>query len=296
MHTADLAQPAHQPAQPSPLGPDSLTWRYFGDLRGLLLIGRTGILQNMHPGLAAGVLQHSDLFANPWNRLLRSIPPILGVVYDGGQAAGTALQVRSFHRDIKGQDGQGRPYHALSPELFYWAHATFFEAQIALQQWLGTPLDEQQCERLYQESVHWYALYGLPMGQVPESYVAFQEYWQRMLEQRLQPTEITAWYFGSTGGLQAPYSWMRGPLWWCLQPVLVGGVRWVARGTLPPVLRERLGLRWTASDQRRLRLLAGFLRLAWRVLPGEWGYFPRARRAIRRARLAAPAEQRSPGA
>jgi uncharacterized protein (DUF2236 family) len=134
------------------------------------------------------------------------------------------------------------------------------------------------------------------MGQVPESYAAFQEYWQRMLEQRLQPTEITDWYFGSSGGLQAPYPWMRGPLWWCLQPLLVGGVRWVARGTLPPVLRERLGLRWTASDQRRLRLLAGFLRLAWRVLPGEWGYFPRARRAIRRARLAAPAEQRSPGA
>ena len=30
--------------QLQPLGPESLTWRYFGDLRGLLLISRVGLL------------------------------------------------------------------------------------------------------------------------------------------------------------------------------------------------------------------------------------------------------------
>ena len=55
MHTADLAQPAHQPAQPSPLGPDSLTWKYFGDLRTGMLGVWIGSLQNMYPQLGAGV-------------------------------------------------------------------------------------------------------------------------------------------------------------------------------------------------------------------------------------------------
>jgi hypothetical protein len=32
-----------------PLGPTSLTWRHFGDARGVLLAERAGVLQNMHP-------------------------------------------------------------------------------------------------------------------------------------------------------------------------------------------------------------------------------------------------------
>jgi uncharacterized protein (DUF2236 family) len=81
---ATCSIPTEQQIQP--LGPESLTWRCFGDLRGLLLISRVGLLQNLHPSLAAGVQEHSDLFLNPWNRLFRSIPPILAVVYGGKQA------------------------------------------------------------------------------------------------------------------------------------------------------------------------------------------------------------------
>ncbi len=35
--------------------------------------------------------------------------------------------VRDFHRDIKGTVSDGSRYHALNPELFYWAHATFVD-------------------------------------------------------------------------------------------------------------------------------------------------------------------------
>src|SRR6478609_4256788 len=105
-----------------PLGPGSLTWECFGDVRGLLLVGRAGILQNMHPAIGAGVDQHSDYFNNPWNRLLRSMAPILGVVYDGPSAPATGADVRDFHKEIKGVDQNGRRYHALQPEVYYWAH------------------------------------------------------------------------------------------------------------------------------------------------------------------------------
>ncbi len=281
--------PQHE-EQPAPLAPDSLTWRYFGDLRGLLLISRVGLLQNLHPGLAAGVAQHSDLFNNPWNRLLRSIPPILGVVYD--DAAGqTGRRVRDFHRHVKGIDGNGRRYHALSPELFYWAHATFFEGQIAAQALFGKPLAEADKARLYQESIQWYGLYGLPMTPVPADYAAFKVYWAHMLEQVLQPTEIARWYLAGNKALPAPYPWLRGPLWWLLRPLFDRGARWLAIGTLPAELRGKLELSWTARDQRRLEWLAYFVRGVWRVLPSGWGYFPQARQAFRRARFAAEARR-----
>src|SRR6185312_14679616 len=46
-------------APPMPLGPDSLTWQYFGEWRGVLQGPWSGSMQNMHPQLGAAVLDHS---------------------------------------------------------------------------------------------------------------------------------------------------------------------------------------------------------------------------------------------
>jgi uncharacterized protein (DUF2236 family) len=45
-------------APPEPLGPGSLTWKYFGDWRGMLGPW-AGSMQNMHPQLGAAVEEHS---------------------------------------------------------------------------------------------------------------------------------------------------------------------------------------------------------------------------------------------
>ena len=49
-------------APPVPLGPESLTWRYFGDWRGMLQGPWAGSMQNMHPQLGAAVIDHSTFF------------------------------------------------------------------------------------------------------------------------------------------------------------------------------------------------------------------------------------------
>ena len=74
-------------APPEPLGPDSLTWKYFGDWRGMLQGPWAGSMQNMHPQLGAAVEQHSTFFRERWPRLLRSLYPIGGVVFDGDRVA-----------------------------------------------------------------------------------------------------------------------------------------------------------------------------------------------------------------
>jgi uncharacterized protein (DUF2236 family) len=268
----------------TPLGPDTLTWRYFGDARGLLFAVRAGVLQAMHPAIDAALRQHSDFFENPWNRLLRSAPPILGVVYDGPRAGQTGAWVRDQHRAIKGDTAGGARYHALNPDAFYWAHATFFESIVTVQRLLGNPLSRRDQERLYDESIGWYELYGLTMRPVPADYAAFEAYWADMLAGGLEATEVAVGSFGKPGRLPAPFPWLEGPAWWAMKPLVARGPTWIARGTLPVQARERLGLSWSVADDVALRSMLKALVLSWPLVPEPLRWHPRAWKAVRRER------------
>ncbi|GAA3176929.1 hypothetical protein GCM10020255_068620 [Rhodococcus baikonurensis] len=176
---------------PVPLGPDSLTWKYFGDWRGMLQGVWAGSMQNMHPGLGAGVEEHSQFFGERWERLYRSLYPIAGVVFDGDRAQQTAEEVRGYHTRIKGVDKLGRRYHALDPDTFYWAHATFFMGTIVTAENFSGGLTEAQKRQLFTEHIQWYRLYGMSMRPVPETWEAFQEYWDHMCRNVLEDNKAT---------------------------------------------------------------------------------------------------------
>ena len=127
-----------------------------------------GAMQNMYPELGAGVEEHSILLREPLQRVARSVYPIMGVVYDGDRAAQTGQQIKGFHRTIKGVDGAGRRYHALNPETFYWAHATFFMLVIKVAEYFCGGLTEAEKRQLFDEHVQWYRMYGMSMRPVPE--------------------------------------------------------------------------------------------------------------------------------
>jgi uncharacterized protein (DUF2236 family) len=265
------------PSSGAPLGPGSLTWRHLGDARNLLLAARAGVLQTMHPAIDAGVREHSDFFENPLNRIIRSAGPILGVVYDRDPRV-MGKTVRDYHRPIKGRLGDGSRYAALDPETFYWAHATFFEAQIATQELFGTPLGDAEKEQLYAESITWYERYGLSMRPVPADFAAFEEYWAHTLEHVLRPTSLArASIRRPKRRLPAPYAWMDNRAWATLQPLLLDGSTWLLRGTLPPRARELLEIDWSRGDALRLRALAGAVRATWIVTPSRLRRLPRAR-------------------
>jgi uncharacterized protein (DUF2236 family) len=282
----DPSVPSRRIAGPRTLGPDSLTWRYFGDLRSALLILRTGTLQAMHPGIAAALVEHSDVFANPWNRPRRSEPPILTTVY-GSAPHANGMEIRDYHRHLNGVDPEGRRYRALDPDTYFWAHATFFESQLATAELFGDPLSMAQKQQLYAESLDWYALYGVTLRPAPPDYASFQRYWEQMLEQGLEATEVARWGFAQASRWPAPFWWMQGPLWLLLRRPVGIGLTWIARGTLGPALRERLGLRWSPRQERLLRVFARGVRLLWRLLPGKLGMARIARAAYSRDYAAA---------
>jgi uncharacterized protein (DUF2236 family) len=72
----------------TPLDPDGLVWEHIGrDPMYRLSNGlRETMLQNMHPGLGAGVEHHSVFFEDPLARGQRTIGPIMSVVCGGPTA------------------------------------------------------------------------------------------------------------------------------------------------------------------------------------------------------------------
>lgn len=278
------------PTTVTPLAPDSLTWKYFGDWRGLLQGLWAGSMQNMHPELGAGVEQHSRFFEERWERLFRSLYPIGGVVFDGGRAQMTAEQVRDYHRDIKGTDSKGRRYHALNPDTFYWAHATFFKGTILAAEHFAGGITEAEKHQLFDEHVQWYALYGMSMRPVPESWEAFQTYWDHMCRNVLEDNKATRDVL-DVSTLPKPPAWTYLPdvVWRAVRPTIARQQRWLTIGLYDQSVRALLGFDWTARDERLFRLVGKAINLTFRLVPRRYRKHPRARAGLDRASGRVPA-------
>lgn len=276
---------------PQPLGPDSLTWKYFGDWRTLLMALWAGSMQNMHPELGAGVEQHSRFFAERWERLFRSLYPIGGVVYDGPRAAETARAVRGYHDTIGGVDSRGRRYHALNPGTFYWAHSTFFMLTVVAAERMMGGLSEADKRRLFDEHVQWYRLYGMSMRPVPGSWEEFGEYWDHMCTEVLEDNKATRDVLDLTGIAKPPaVSWMPDAVWRVLRVVIARSFVWWTVGLYHPAVRVRLGFRWSRREEALHRLIGRGIGLAFRFVPHDRRYHPRARAAWRRVRGEVPVD------
>lgn len=269
-----------------PIGPGSITWRINGDARALLLIGRAGVLQNMHPAVSQALIDHSVYFDDPIGRIRRSIPQILGVIYDD-PAEQTGPSVRDWHKQIRAKEGAEYRYRALDPNVFYWTHATFVEAAIETQRLFGTPLTRSELERYYLESITWWRRYGMSMAPVPGSYEEFRRYWDEMFATQLEATPVALEAMASTSMPVAPPGVP--PRVWELvgERVAVKGATWVTAAVLPPVAREMLGVHWTRADERLAQTYVRSVRLAWRAVPPRARRLPRAAEADRRLALAA---------
>jgi uncharacterized protein (DUF2236 family) len=280
-------------ALPDPLGPDTLTWNYFGDWRGVLQGVWAGSMQNMHPQLGAAVEQHSIFFIERMPRLFRSLYPIGGVVFDGDRAPTTGAEVRDYHVGIKGVDDKGRRYSALNPDVFYWAHSTFFMGTILTAEHFGDGLTEDQKRRLFDEHVTWYRMYGMSMRPVPETWEEFQEYWDHMCRNVLENNWAARAVLDlSTMPKHPSLEWV--PNWlWRLHLKLAGRFfTFVTVGLYDPPVRELMGYTWSARQQRLHRLFGRLVNVSFKLLPERRRMHPRARagwdRATGRAAADAP--------
>ena len=177
---------------------------------------------------------------------------------------------------------RSRRYHALNPETFYWAHATFFMLVIKVAEYFCGGLTEAEKRQLFDEHVQWYRMYGMSMRPVPKSWEDFQEYWQRVGRDELEINQATLDIFN----LRIPkpkFVLMPTPIWDQMFKPLVAGQRWIAAGLFEPAVREKAGMRWTPGDEVLLRLFGKLIELAFLAMPDEIRLHPRALAAYRRA-------------
>ncbi|MGC7323041.1 oxygenase MpaB family protein, partial [Mycobacteroides abscessus subsp. massiliense] len=88
--------------------------------------------------------------------------------------------VRDFHKPITGTISDGTRYHALNPELFYWAHATFVDQVLYITDTFIRRLSYEEKVRIFEESKVWYSLYGVSARNQPQTYDEFVTYMESM--------------------------------------------------------------------------------------------------------------------
>jgi uncharacterized protein (DUF2236 family) len=252
-----------------PLGPQSLVWRYFGDNRMFLIGPRPAVLQNMLAELGQGVLDHSVFFADTAARIKRSLPPIFNTVY-GSDTAHPGQQVRDFHREIKGdmpgRTGNASRYHALNPETYFWAHATFFDQVLYFADTFVKRLSRAEKEQLYLESKTWYRRYGVSDRAMPGDYAEFERYWDRMLDEVVVAHPTAKYGVGYVSkGLPCPKG-VPPALWRAIAVVFNPVAAFLTTGGLPPRARALLGLPWSDRQERRYQQFAAL----WRSRPVNW--------------------------
>src|SRR3954462_4297469 len=266
----DLAEP-HSATDALPLGPQSLVWRYFGDNRMYLIGPRPAVLQNMLAELGQGVLDHSVFFSDTAARVKRSIPPIMMTVY-GSDDDGEGHRVRDFHRDIKGDMPDGRRYHALDPETYYWAHATFVEQVLYFADTFVKRLTEAEKERIYLESKTWYRRYGVSERPMPADYANFKWYWDRMMNEIVVAHPTAKYGVGYvTKGFPRPKG-VSPLLWRLVSPVFNPVAAFLTTGGMPPRTRDLLGLPWSPRKERAYQAFAALWRT--RTVNRIWDQLP----------------------
>jgi uncharacterized protein (DUF2236 family) len=244
-----------------------------------------GSMQAMHPHIGAALDQQSTFRIEPWARVLRSLYPIGGVVFDTDRAPQTGAEVRAYHNGIKGVDEKGRRYHALDPDAFYWAHTTFFMGTILVAEHFCGGITEDEKRQLFDEHIQWYRMYGMSMRPVPKSWEDFQVYWDHMCRNVLEDNRATRDVL-DLENYGKPWFLSRMPdiLYEPIQRRTIAPLtRWLCVGLYDQPVRDRLGYTWSARDAWLHRKLCATVRIMFSLLPKRARKHPRARAGLDRA-------------
>lgn len=125
-------------------GPDSAAWTVHGSLPTLVGGIRALLMQALHPGALAGVMQHSRYQEDALGRLAGTTQWLTVVTFgDRASADRECARVRGMHRRVVGtyptEDGQ-RAYSASDPDLLRWVHIAFTDSFLATHRVWGGPI------------------------------------------------------------------------------------------------------------------------------------------------------------
>lgn len=211
--------------------------------------GRALLLQLAHPGVAAGVAQHSMFRAEPFRRLRHTLETIGTIAYgDDRQVHDALTTMRRVHEGITGPG-----YDARDPELVLWVHATVVETVLVMLERCLRPLPAPDAEQYYAECVVVAEVLGVPRDMQPSGLAEFR-----------------AWYDGMVASLpvtdearRLARAVLHPEVDWVVEP-WAAAMRQFTVSLLPDRLRRAYGLDW---DLPRQALFTAAQLTARQVLP-----------------------------
>ncbi|WP_067541594.1 oxygenase MpaB family protein [Nocardia crassostreae] len=273
-------------------GPGSRMWEDTGLITFSLTAGSAFLLQTMEPSIAAVVDEHSVFRTDAIGRAARSIASVMMWIYGGDEALAEADRLRAMHATLNSTDAHGVKHRALSSGPWAWVlHTAVFAFTEGNKYFSSEKLTEAEIESYYQEVVQLMRNFSVAPKEIPATYADWLPWFEDQLENHLVPTNVAYDYLKAARTL-APPKQIPTPL----HPLWRTAARPVGRlqhfftiGTTPEIIREKLGIEWTATDERTLRILGRLIGHTVPLLPERIRYFPIAYEARRlerdRARL-----------
>ena len=236
-----------------------------------LLYGqRSLMIGTLHPVAFIGTTQRSKAHDTPWRRLVHTAHMFDAVFFGTRAEADKALgYTAKLHAQVKGTLGKSvgpypasTTYSAFDPELMVWVTAPMFDSSQVLYERFVRVLSPPERRQLYDEYLTFGELFGMPRDAMPGSYEEFREWWPEALgDERMFLTE-TSRGVGLNIGLRTP---VPAPL---VPFSRLGGFLIV--GTLPPIVREKYGLRWNRAERAAFEAIALGIRSGRWVVPGRF--------------------------
>lgn len=249
------------------VGPESVSWRYGSDPRLYLVMLYPLLLQVAHPVVSAGVQDFSDFEARPWQRLLGTLDYVTLLIYGGADAIEAGRRLREMHKRFRGVRPDGRRYSALEPSAYAWVHATLLDSYITGHAQFGRPMGRPERDRFVREYRGLGRLIGVRESELPDTWTDFRRYFESMIDEQLTPTASVTSVLRAIQEAKPPPLPVPSPVWRAVRvparrALWLGGV-----GLVPERLRERLGIEWTAADERQFRLLGRAARSCTPLMP-----------------------------
>jgi uncharacterized protein (DUF2236 family) len=236
-----------------------------GDWLILVVAERALLLQVAHPVVAAGVEQHSTFRTDPWGRLERTLGRVATISH-GPDPAGAAADLRTAHRSIQGRLPEGGRYHAFDPDAWRWVHETLLDSLFVGLDRYGRPWRPGERQALFEEFQEVGSLLGIPDRDLAPTWLEHADYMRTMVAEGLEDNDLVQELLATPRDAPPPPVRAARLAWPVVRPPAARVVRLVTTGLLPGVLRERWGLRWTATDRREFAAAVFALRRVSAVL------------------------------
>ena len=254
-----ITTPARAVPAQLPIGRDSISWTVNAEPAVFLGGGRALLMQVAHPGVGAGVEQHSTYAKDPWGRLFRTVDVMLKLAFASPEeSARQQRKLEKMHRRVRGETEFGDRYSAFDVDLQVWVWATLVDTALLVYERVQRPLTPVERERYYAESKLTAYGCGVPVGACPETWDDFQAHIAKVVAEDLQVTRSAR---------AVAVASMTPPLPGPLAGLVAGEHQLATVGLMPPSLREQYGYTWDDERQRRFDRRFEMVRRVSRATP-----------------------------